>query len=136
MENNDVNTNYPGAERRRFKRTPVSFTVFYQINTPIEVRIKFGDKEVIALAADISEGGMAITTYCEIPPVAVISIKFVIFNDKSPLAQNRSRTITTQAEVRYNMAIEAHKEYRLGVSFLGLSDDDRRFIRSFISANK
>jgi len=136
MDGKDTNRNYGGAERRQFKRVPVSFTVFYQINIPIEVRIKFGDKEVVALAADISEGGMAVTTYCEIPPVAVISVKFVIFNDKFPLADKKSRTINTQAEVRYNMEIVPDKEYRMGISFLNLSEDDRSFIRGFISANK
>jgi c-di-GMP-binding flagellar brake protein YcgR len=136
VDSQDANRNYPGAERREFERLPVSFTVFYQINIPIEVRIKIGDQEVVALAADVSEGGMAVTTYCEIPPVALISVKFVIFNDKFPLADKKSRTVTTQAEVRYNTAIVPDKEYRMGIKFLRLSDDDRRFIRSFISANK
>jgi c-di-GMP-binding flagellar brake protein YcgR len=136
MDGKDTSKNYGGAERRQFKRLPVSFTVFYQISLPIEVRIKFGDQEVVALAADISEGGMAVTTYCEIPPVAIISVKFVIFNDKFPLVDKKSRTVTTQAEVRYNRAVEPNKEYRMGIQFLHMSDDDRRFIRSFISANK
>jgi c-di-GMP-binding flagellar brake protein YcgR len=131
-----METNFSGAERRKFKRTPVDFTVFYNVNSPIEVRIKVGDREIVALAADISEGGMAITTDCEILALAVITVKFVMLNDKAPLAESRRRSISVRAEVRYNMMIEGKREYRMGVRFVDLSDDDRRFIHKFVLANK
>jgi len=131
-----MDTNFSGTERRKFERTPVDFTVFYNVNSPIEVRIKFGDKEIVALAADISEGGMAITTDCEIPTLAIITVRFVMFNDETPAAESRSRSISARGEVRYNKVIEKNREYRMGLEFVDLSADDHRFLRKFVLANK
>ena len=127
---------YGGAERRRFARLPVSFTVFYRVDAPAIIRIKIGDKEIIAIASDISEGGMAIVTDCEIPAVSVISIKFVMLNDKAFDSSKQRHSITVQAEVRYNSAERQGREYRMGVNFLDLSEEDRRFIHNFVSDNK
>lgn len=127
---------YAGEERRRFKRTPVSFTVFYKVNSPVEIRIKVQDKEFIALAADISEGGIAILTDSEVPPVSVITVKFVMLDDKAHSTDKRSNSITVQGEVRYNLATREGREYRMGISFLNLSAESRRFIYNFIAANK
>ncbi|KPK97533.1 MAG: hypothetical protein AMJ95_08685 [Omnitrophica WOR_2 bacterium SM23_72] len=127
---------YGGAERRRFTRLPVSFTVFYRVNAPAVIRIKVGDKEIIALASDISEGGMAIVTDCEIPIVSVITVKFVMLNDKAFDSSKKSQSVTVMGEVRYNIVEKQGREYRIGVRFLDLCEEDRRFICNFVSDNK
>ncbi|KPK99190.1 MAG: hypothetical protein AMJ95_00070 [Omnitrophica WOR_2 bacterium SM23_72] len=127
---------YAGGERRRFTRMPVSFTVFYRVNAPAVIRIKVGDKEIIALASDISEGGMALVTDCEIPIVSVITIKFVMLNNRAFDSSKKSQSVTVMGEVRYNSVERRGKEYRIGVRFLDLSEEDRRFICNFVSDNK
>lgn len=128
--------NDPQKERRKFERIPVNFLVYYKINSPVVIKIQVGDNRIDALAADISEGGMAITTNYKLPPVACITVKFFMMNDKAYSAEHRSRTMTVQGEVRYNVTLKEGKEYRMGVLFLDLSDDNRNFIREFTLTNK
>lgn len=127
---------YGGAERRRFTRLPVSFTVFYRVNAPAVIRIRIRDREVIALASDISEGGMAIVTDCEIPVVSLITVKFVMLNDRAFDPGKQSQSITVEGEVRYNSVERQGREYRMGLNFLDLSEEDRRFICNFVSDNR
>ncbi|MFH1876010.1 MAG: PilZ domain-containing protein [Candidatus Omnitrophota bacterium] len=131
-----MDMNDPGKERRKFKRTPVSFLVYYKINSPLVIKIQVGDKMINALAADISEGGIAIMTDYELPPVASINVSFFMMNDKAYSADLKSRTITVRGEVRYNITIKERKEYKIGVLFSDLSDDNRNFIREFTVSNK
>ncbi|MFH1876017.1 MAG: PilZ domain-containing protein [Candidatus Omnitrophota bacterium] len=128
--------NDSGRERRKFERTPVSFLVYYKINSPLVIKIQVGDKMINALAADISEGGMAIVTDYELPPVTSITVKFFMMNDKAHSADYKSRTIAVRGEVRYNIITKERKEYKIGVRFLDLSDDDWNFIREFTVSNK
>ncbi len=127
---------YGGAERRRFTRLPVSFTIFYRVNAPAVIRIRIGDREVIALASDISEGGMAIVTDCEIPTVSIITVKFIMLNKKVFDSSRQSQSIIVRGEVRYNTVEREGKQYRMGVNFLDLSEEDRRFICNFVSDNR
>ena len=129
-----MNNNYSGMERRKFKRVEASFTVFYTVNSPIDVRMSFGDREVDALALDISEGGMAILTDFDIPALAIIAIRFTMLDYKAVSAENRTRSIVVQGEVRYNIFMAKEKAYRLGIKFIGLSADDRNFIANFVKA--
>jgi c-di-GMP-binding flagellar brake protein YcgR len=131
-----MDKHYAGDERRKFRRQGASFTVFYRVNSPSAVRIKIGEREIIALASDISEGGMAIATDCEIPAISIITIKFVMLNDLAFDSGNRSRSITVEGEVRHNKVDREGREYKIGVNFIGLSEEDRRFIKNFVTENK
>ena len=125
-----MSENYSGENRRKFERIPVTFAVFYRVNSPLHIRMQVGDKEVDALAIDISEGGMALLTNYEIPASTIVTVKFIIVNDKAVSAAKRSRSINVQGEVRYS-SLTNRKAYRLGVKFIDLSDDDREFIGEF-----
>jgi c-di-GMP-binding flagellar brake protein YcgR len=128
-----MGTHYTGVDRRKFKRVPVSFLVFYKVNYPLEIRIKLGDKEINALATDISEDGMAIITNHEIPLGANITVKFTMTNEKSYTSQGQYKSITARGELRYS--VEEKKSYRLGIKFIGLDADSRSFISNFVLAN-
>jgi c-di-GMP-binding flagellar brake protein YcgR len=93
--------------------------------------MQVGDKEIDALAMDISGGGMALLTNYEIPVATIVTVKFIIVNDRAIIAAKRSRSIEVQGEVRY-CSLTNQKAYRLGVRFIDLTDDDRRFIDEFI----
>jgi c-di-GMP-binding flagellar brake protein YcgR len=127
---------FAGIEKRKFKRVAVYFIVFCRVSSPLRVRIKIGNREVEALAVDISEGGMAVYTDCEIPPVAVVSVKFIMINDYAVSAQDGTRSILVRGEVRYNIFIEEKKTFRFGMQFMDLPVDDRIFVSNFVAKSK
>ena len=122
---------YSGAERRQFKRVGASFTVIYRINSPITVRMMLGDKEIDAIAMDLSEGGIAVLTKYEVLASSTVSIKFMVFNDAAVSSQKRSRSMEVQGEVRYCFTVKGGA-YRLGIRFIDISADDRTFIANFV----
>ena len=122
---------FSGIEKRKFKRVAVNFIVFYKVNSPLRVRIKIGNREIEALAVDISEGGMAVYTDREIPPVAVVNVKFIMIDDYAISPQDHTRSILVRGEVRYNIFIEEQKTFRFGMQFVDLPVDDRLFISNF-----
>ena len=103
----------------------------YRVNSPLSVRIIVGHKEVNAIASNLSEGGMAVLTNYGIPTSSLITVKFIAFNDNAFRDQDRSRSMEVQTQVRYNF-LTKEKAYRLGVSFIGTSEDDCRFIADFV----
>jgi c-di-GMP-binding flagellar brake protein YcgR len=127
-----MSKNYSGQERRRFKRVEVNFTVLYKVNSPLEVRMRIGDTDINALALDISEGGMAILIDYDVPASSIATVKFIMLNENTISTESRTRSIIVQGEVRYNFWMEKKREYRLGIKFTGLSDDDRNFIANFV----
>jgi len=129
-----MNNEYSGKERRKFKRLNVDFTVFYRVNSPLLVRMRLGDKDIDALAVDISEGGIAVLTDYDVPALSIVTARFTMLDENAISAESRTRSIVVQGEVRYNILLEKEKEYRLGIEFIGLSDDDRNFIANFIRA--
>jgi c-di-GMP-binding flagellar brake protein YcgR len=128
-----MGTHYTGVDRRKFKRVPVSFLVFYKVNYPLEIRIRLGDKEINALAADICEDGMAAITNYEISFLANVTVRFIMSNDKSYISQDQYKSITARGELRYN--VEGKRGYRMGIKFIELDADDRRFISNFVLVN-
>ena len=129
-----MSEDYSGQERRRFKRIEVDFTVFYRVYSPLAVRMRIGDREINALALDISEGGMAVLTSEGAPLSSIATVKFIMLDENTISTESRTRSIVVQGEVRYNFWMEKEKEYRLGIKFTGLSDDDRNFIANFVKA--
>lgn len=132
----NMDERYLGTERRRFRRIQVKFTVFYRVNFPLLVRMRVGDRDVNALALDISEGGMAILTDYDISSSSDITVKFTMLNDNAISAANRARSIVVQAEVCYNLLMKKEKAHRLGIRFVGLSEDDRNFIVNFVKTKR
>ena len=119
-------------DKRKFKRIGVSFIVLYKVDSPLSVRILVGDKEINAIALDLSELGMAILTDYEIPALTRVNVKFRILNEDAIRSENRCRSMDIEGEVRYNLFIEAKKVFRIGIRFIGISADARQFIADFV----
>lgn len=120
-----------GLERRKFKRLRVNFTVVYQVDRPLVARMTLGwRKEVEALMLDLSEGGMAIITDYNIPPLTILSIKFTLIN-LTLSSEKRIRVMRLTGQVRYNIPTDK-KEHRLGVCFLEIDEEDRLAIADFV----
>jgi len=131
----DMLSQYPGIEKRRFKRVRANFIVFYKVNSSLRFRLRIKDRDIEALAIDISEGGMAVYTDYDIPTADIVNAKFVIINDHGISAPDRTRAIMAGGAVRYNIFIEAKKTFRFGMQFANLSADDRTFISNFVATS-
>jgi hypothetical protein len=56
-----------GAERRRSQRVPLVVDLFYRIERPPELKIKFGDRIETAYVVDISTDGIGFICGTELP---------------------------------------------------------------------
>jgi len=125
-----TNEQYPGEEKRRFKRARVSMTVVYRANQPLSARMLTADKEVQATIVDLSEGGMAILTNYAVQADTVLMMRFTLFRvDKEDVSFYGPVSIT--GEVRYNTMIDKDL-YRVGISFTEISQEDQRQIVDFV----
>ncbi len=118
-------------DRRLFKRVQDSFFVTYELKYPFNVHLEFKDKELDALAQDLSEAGIGLLTNYEIPPDVRLNLKFTLFNEDAVGEQNKSRAFELEAQIRYQVLTQKNA-YRLGLSFMKLSSDDRAFIAAYI----
>jgi len=121
---------YGGPDRRRSQRMRVDFIVVYRIRRPIRLFMVIKNKEVSALMADLSEGGMAILTSYDIPISTTLLIKFTLINPPAT-EYERLRMMEIAGEVRYNTYL-GNNEHRLGICFTHISKEDRAAIVNFI----
>jgi len=123
---------YIGPERRRFRRVRMNVMVIYKTQEPLTVHMMVGDKEVPARMLDLSEAGMAIATDYNIPNETILLIEFILINVDA--IEKKTRRINIIGEVRNNTLIETkgHQNYRLGIYFTQISDEDRIVIANFI----
>jgi c-di-GMP-binding flagellar brake protein YcgR len=119
-------------ERRKWQRLKVDFTLNYRVDAPLEVRMSIGwDSEVDALMVDLSEGGMAILTNCDIPASSILSINFTLINLSAIEDDERIKTLSITGEVRSNIIIDK-TERRLGIKFIQISQKDKEAIGNFV----
>jgi len=119
-------------ERRKHERLKVEFTLNYRVDTPLEVRMSIGwDSEVDALMVDLSEGGMAILTSCDIPVGSVLSINFTLINLTAIEDEERIKTLSITGEVRSNFMVD-NTDRRLGIKFIQIGQKDKEAIAEFV----
>jgi c-di-GMP-binding flagellar brake protein YcgR len=127
----------PRSEKRKFKRVEVSFIVSYNVDAPLSVRMSVGKREFDAVALDLSEGGMAILTkytdFYAIPIFTMLIVKFTIIDNAAVKIQDRYKPIEIKGEVRSSLFMKEQKAYRLGISFINVSNEQRKFIVEFIN---
>lgn len=116
-----------GAENRRHRRVPVTFAVVYTVESPFELRLEIGKREIDAIANDLSVSGLSLMTNYQIPTGAVITMHFKLMNKAAVLEEDRVRKFALQGEARYSF-FGKEKAYRVGILFLNLTPADRDFI--------
>jgi len=122
---------YGGQERRRHKRLRVDFTLIYNVGEPITLRLFIGwDLQIDALMIDLSEAGLAILSSYDIPIATVLNIKFTLINSNVD-PEKRVRSMEITGKVCSNTQAETG-EYRLGIIFQNIKEEDRLAIRNFI----
>ncbi|MFH1889174.1 MAG: PilZ domain-containing protein [Candidatus Omnitrophota bacterium] len=126
---------YEGQERRESERIDVNFTVIYRVNSPLSIRMMVGDREVIAIAVNLSEGGMAISTTYELPVSTIVRVKYILLNEKASSISERMKSIEVLGEVCHSF-LAKDKSYCMGIRFLDLSGSDKLFIANFVKLQK
>lgn len=116
-------------ERRQYKRAPVNFDLLYKVQLPAAVRVQLGKMERPAIAQDISEGGMGLLTNFQIPPDALLKVKFSLA-DWDHSGKRQTRVFELDVQVCYCMPVK--NAYRLGVSFVNIVLSDRLFISNYV----
>jgi len=129
-----MNNKYSGKERRKFKRVDANFIAFYRVKFPLAVRMRFGNTDIDASTLNISEGGMAVLTDFDIPALSVVTVRFIMVDENAANSESRTRSIEVKGEVRYDLWMEQERVHRLGIQFIGLSEDDCNFIANFVKA--
>jgi c-di-GMP-binding flagellar brake protein YcgR len=119
-------------EKRHFQRIDVSFWVEYTLNNELAVQMNVGSMAMEAQALDLSEGGIAILTGLEIPVLSIVNLRFdiplsIVDPDEGP-----GGPIKVEGEVRYNFFVKDKNAYRIGISFINLSNEGRRAIADFV----
>ncbi len=126
-----ANTPYFGPERRSFSRLRLRLAVVYQVNKPLTLRMQIGDKEILATALDLSEGGVAISTNFDIPAQTNLLIKFTLFKVDPNGHVNFYGPMEIIGEVRSNVLAEDQMR-RLGICFTNIDDKDKKEIINFV----
>lgn len=106
---NFVNSQEPHEERRRYERSRLIIDVFFDGH----------DLTGVAGTKDISPGGLYMNTHAEIPEGSVLTLRI-------PLA---GRDVVCNGEVVY-----INPGRGVGVTFQGLSDEDRGHIEAALKS--
>ena len=119
-------------EHRERNRINVRFTVTCELYNSPRVIMVVGGKSLYALMIDLSESGMAIETKYNLPQKSVLFMKFTLINHYID-DDNRFRTMDMVGEVRNSIPFE-EKEYRIGISFTQIAEDDKKAIGEFVKS--
>lgn len=124
-----------GPDKRKFARADASFAIFYNVLSPFEERLNFGEKEKNAIANNLSEGGLSLYTDYPIPVGTTVAMKFRLWNQAGRGDEGSSRKCHVRGEARVCVRT-GKKSYNVGISFVDLSREDRAFIASCTQAVK
>lgn len=124
----DVNSS--GRERRLFKRLRVNLAIVFRVDKTSKMRMQIENKDIRATMIDLSEGGVSILTNYDIPEGSVLTMKFTLFKVESDDVSFYG-PMDIIGEVRYHHVL-SNNEYRLGIVFKKVEQDDQGEIANFI----
>jgi hypothetical protein len=90
-------------------------TVIYRTNEPASARFMVKGQDIEAKMVDISQGGMAMVTNCDIPVETRLSMRFTMLKVESEVV-NFTGPVEVNGQVRSNVAIP-QEGHRLGINF-------------------
>lgn len=120
------------GERRKYPRIDLNLNIYYRIRNPRSIVILLGDEEVEAASLNLSEGGIALVTECNIPVGTLISMKLALANDTRYRRFSPYGPMEMSGQVRSNTLLPQAKN-RLGVYFMEMETRDRHTLRNFVS---
>ena len=118
-------------DRRRFQRLKINLSVFYKILTP-EVRSVTGEEEFEAVSLDLGAGGISFLSRHYIPAYTALSVSIILFKTDHTGLVSFHDPVDIVGEVR-SSALTEDKQYRLGVCFKTIANEERIEIADFVS---
>ncbi len=119
-------------DRRRFQRLSVNLSVFYKIMSP-DVRCIIGDGEFEADTINVGMGGMAFQTRQRIPVNTTLLVRLILFKFDHSGLFSFNDPIEVPGEVCSSVLLD-NGEYRLGVCFREVREDERLEIHGFVNS--
>ena len=124
-----------GKNRRSAERKEVAFTLIYGVEAPYTLRVNLGlTDDLDALMLDLSDLGMAIITEVDLPKGTQLYIKFNLRN-LSLYGEKRSRNMVIVGEVVSQVDL-GNGNYRIGMRFDKISDEDKSAISDFVKRSR
>jgi c-di-GMP-binding flagellar brake protein YcgR len=121
--------------RRISQRQEVAFTLSYGVEKPYSLRVNLGlTDDLDGLMLDLSDSGVSMITKFDLPLGAQLHMKFNFMN-LFLSGQERSRRMEIAGEV-VSHADLGNGDYRIGIRFNDISDQDREAIRYFIKRSR
>jgi hypothetical protein len=127
MQNNKDNSK---IERRSSERLKADFSFFCQINKPWLVRLLIKGEEIEAVALNLSEGGMAISTDYDIRVGTVLLMNIMIYKQDILDKFKIYKTIKVQGKVISNV-LDDTKKHRIGIIFRGVNQEGKKELFDF-----
>ena len=115
-------------EKRRYQREQAAFAITYKIKAPLSARNEFGVTEHDGIASNLSEEGLSLFTNFELPVGALLIVQFRLISNVGETAEDRSRKMELEAEVRHCEKALVRASYIVGLHFNRLSDANRAYI--------
>ncbi len=130
MESNSNN-----QDQRKSERLDTAFTLIYQVEKPLALRMELGfTNSIDALMLDLSDLGMAIITRHDLPVGTQLCIKFNIIDlHLEGDARWQPMEITGQTVSNILLPDSSH---RIGMRFDRISEADKLAISNFVRRNK
>lgn len=118
--------------RRMSKRGDAAFVLTYTVQRPYGLRIGLGLVDAIML--DLSDSGMALITKFDLPVDAQLSLNFNLMN-LNLSGEKRLKRLEITGTIVSNFGLPKG-DYRIGVHFDSLSNEDKDAINNFIKNSK
>jgi len=126
---------YSRQNRRKSERLDTTFTLIYQVEKPLALRIELGFADDIdALMLNLSDLGIAIITKHDLPIGTQLGIKFNII-DLRLEGDERWRHMEITGETVSNFSLP-NSGYRIGIRFDRILGADKLAISNFVKRNK
>jgi c-di-GMP-binding flagellar brake protein YcgR len=121
--------------RRNSERKGVAFTLTYGVEKPYSLRVNLGlSDDLDALMLDLSDSGVAMVTKFNLPSGSQLHMKFNFIN-LFLSGQERSHRMEVIGEVVSHAEL-GNGDYRIGICFHEISEEDKLAIRNFIKRSK
>ena len=115
------------ADRRRSERVPLVVDLFYRVERPPEIKIKFGDRVETAYLVDISASGIGFNCGTELPGNSELDITFNLSAPSGDVAKIRAVGV-----VRYCSFQDDKQIYRIGLVFTLIDEREEKLIDTFV----
>jgi c-di-GMP-binding flagellar brake protein YcgR len=115
------------ADRRRSERVPLVVDLFYRVERPPELKIKFGDRVETAYLIDISASGIGFVCGTELPGNSELDITFNLSAPSGEVVK-----IVAVGVVRYCSFQNDRQVFRIGLVFTIIDEREEELIAEFV----